>query len=148
MEDVSSSKEALPKASSRRKRKRRTSETNHSKSHAPKHSYHPPPHKRARAIVSTTAGANNIMKFRLGGSVSDPLNLEDDHVMSGDPEPCGGQPSPLPPAMAKDPLNLDDRRQHSRRDGEGEVVGGACDYAHTVDCYLIFCEGFFLLISC
>lgn len=118
MESVSSSKEALPKASSRRKRKRRTSETNHSKSHAPKHPYQPPPHKRARAIVSTTAGANNIMKFRLGGSVSDPLNLEDDHVMSGDPEPCGGQPSPLPPAMAKDPLNLDDRRQHSRRDGE------------------------------
>ena len=66
--------------------------------------------------ISSTQLANTIMKFRLGGSVSDPLNLEGNSAMQTDgecstcaPSPAlpSGQPSPLPQYLQRDPLNLE-----------------------------------------
>lgn len=75
-----------------------------------------PPHKKAKPSVSSTRAANNIMKFRLGGSVSDPLNLEGE--VSDECSTCAPSPAPMtgedviaPPIMTphlnKDPLNLE-----------------------------------------
>lgn len=80
---------------------------------------HRPPHKKAKLNVSSTRAANNIMKFRLGGSVSDPLNLEGGDNLGDDCSTCA--PSPVLPAneeliptpllltthLNKDPLNLE-----------------------------------------
>lgn len=79
-----------------------------------------PPHKKLKAQVSSTRAANNIMKFRLGGSVSDPLNLEGRDDVGGDCSTCAPSPAtPLPeeldpptlpnppPQLKKDPLNLE-----------------------------------------
>ena len=66
--------------------------------------------------MSSTQLANTIMKFRLGGSVSDPLNLEGNSAVQTDgecstcaPSPAlpSGQPSPLPQYLQRDPLNLE-----------------------------------------
>ncbi len=94
-----------------------------------RHHGHRPPHKKAKKDVSSTHAANNIMKFRLGGSVSDPLNLE-----GGDldiPDECSTcAPSPAPPAneelippliltaqLSKDPLNLEGKVKNFPRLG-------------------------------
>ena len=77
-----------------------------------------PPHKKAKSNVSSTHAANNIMKFRLGGSVSDPLNLEGGVALSDECSTCAPSPAGLasdevipPPRMStqldKDPLNLE-----------------------------------------
>ncbi len=76
------------------------------------------PHKKMKPNVSSTHAANNIMKFRLGGSVSDPLNLEGGVALSDECSTCAPSPVPLsneevipPPLMTphlnKDPLNLE-----------------------------------------
>ena len=102
----------------RKKRKRQYSgEGDHH--HGGKHGHRPPTKKFKHSFaMSSTKIANNIMKFRLGGSVSDPLNLEGDvSTKLGDdcstcaPSPAGpevfGQPSPLPLHLQHDPLNLE-----------------------------------------
>ena len=80
-----------------------------------------PFHKRMKVQVSSsTHAANNIMKFRLGGSVSDPLNLEGGDDVGGNCSTCApspATPSPgvldpptlpkLPAQLKKDPLNLE-----------------------------------------
>ena len=79
-----------------------------------------PPHKKMKAQVSSTRAANNIMKFRLKGSVSDPLNLEGGDDVREDCSTCAPSPAtPLPeemdpptlpnppPQLKKDPLNLE-----------------------------------------
>ena len=75
------------------------------------------PHKKAKLQVSSTHTANNIMRFRLGGSVSDPLNLAGGDDVADNCSTCA--PSPvtptcddlelpdLPPQLMKDPLNLE-----------------------------------------
>lgn len=84
---------------------------------------HHPPHKKAKPNpskpnVSSTRAANNIMRFRLGGSVSDPLNLEGGVSLSDECSTCAPSPVLLrseevipPPLMTphldKDPLNLE-----------------------------------------
>ena len=112
---------------SRKKRKRKQSggETgDHVKHHGGKHG-HRPPNKRFKHNygMSSTKLANNIMRFRLGGSVSDPLNLEGDTKANlGDdcstcaPSPAAGpevfgQPSPLPLYLQHDPLNLEGKTE-------------------------------------
>ena len=84
-----------------------------------KHHVYYPPHKKAKPDVSSTRAANNIMKFRLGGSVSDPLNLEGcDNLDKEECSTCAPSPEsptnkelepppPLPPELQKDPLNLE-----------------------------------------
>ena len=82
------------------------------------HGGHRTPHKKAKLNVSSTRAANNIMKFRLGGSVSDPLNLEGGDILEDECSTCA--PSPvtqtneelippplLTPHLNKDPLNLE-----------------------------------------
>ena len=105
----------------RRKRKRKHSgEGDHTKHHhGGKHGHRPPNKKFKHSFaMSSTKIANNIMKFRLGGSVSDPLNLEGnasanlgDDCSTCAPSPAGpevfGQPSPLPLHLQHDPLNLE-----------------------------------------
>ena len=89
------------------------------------------PHKKAQVPVSSTRTANNIMKFRLGGSVSDPLNLAGGDDVADNCSTCAPSPATplhgdlepfdLPPQLMKDPLNL-----------EGKVknfpVSGKCVY--------------------
>lgn len=112
---------------SRKKRKRKHSggEGDHAKHHGAKHHSHRPPNKRFKHNygMSSTKLANNIMRFRLGGSVSDPLNLEGEAKANlGDdcstcaPSPAGGpevfgQPSPLPLHLQHDPLNLEGKTE-------------------------------------
>lgn len=95
------------------KRKRRASGEGKNVRGGGHHGYRPPHRKKP---VSSTRTANNIMKFRLGGSVSDPLNLEGDVAMSDECSTCAPSPAPLtseipPPLMTphlnKDPLNLE-----------------------------------------
>lgn len=65
--------------------------------------------------ISSTMLANNVMKFRLGGSVSDPLNLQggvcvgtDDNCSSHAPSTSrSDEPPQLPPCFHKDPLNIE-----------------------------------------
>lgn len=72
-------------------------------------------HKRGEAIVSSKRVAEKIMKTRLGGSVSDPLNLEGGGeaaivCSSCVPSPSveeRGQRSPPPKCLIHDPLNLE-----------------------------------------
>lgn len=103
------------------KRRRRSSETDRTRSHGGKRDRHRPQNKRAKLggggaskIVSSTSVANTIMKLRLGGSVSDPLNLEgytgEYECSTCAPSPTledAGQPSPLPAHLQRDPLNLE-----------------------------------------
>ena len=84
-----------------------------------RHHGHRPLHKKAKQDVSSTRAANNIMKFRLGGSVSDPLNLEGDLDLPDECSTCAPSPAPasneelipppllLTPQLSKDPLNLE-----------------------------------------
>lgn len=76
------------------------------------------PHKKPKPSVSSTHAAEHVMKYRLGGSVSDPLNLEGGDIDLGDdcstcaPSPVTGVaeedlPTSLPPQLQKDPLNLE-----------------------------------------
>ena len=121
--DVSCDGSAAAHHSPKKKRKRKHSgDGDHAKHHVhgAKHG-HRPPHKRFKHSfgMSSTKLANNIMRFRLGGSVSDPLNLEGETLANlGDdcstcaPSPAGGpevfgQPSPLPFHLQHDPLNLE-----------------------------------------
>ena len=121
--DISAAAHHTPK----KKRKRKHSgEGDHAKHHmhGAKHG-HRPPHKRFKHNfgMSSTKLANNIMRFRLGGSVSDPLNLEGEtSAKLGDdcstcaPSPAGGpevfgQPSPLPVHLQHDPLNLEGKSE-------------------------------------
>lgn len=117
--DVSAGAHHSPKKKHKRKH---SGDGDHAKHHVHggKHS-HRPPHKRFKHSfgMSSTKLANNIMRFRLGGSVSDPLNLEgetlanlDDDCSTCAPSPAGGpevfgQPSPLPFHLQHDPLNLE-----------------------------------------
>ena len=83
--------------------------------------HHPgyrPPHKKTKTSVSSTQAANNVMKFRLGGSVSDPLNLEGGDNLGDECSTCAPSPAApvnkeltppplLTPLLSKDPLNLE-----------------------------------------
>ena len=117
--DVSAAAHHSPKKKHKRKH---SGDGDHAKHHMHGGKYgHRPPHKRFKHSfgMSSTKLANNIMKFRLGGSVSDPLNLEGETLANlGDdcstcaPSPAGGpevfgQPSPLPFHLQHDPLNLE-----------------------------------------
>ena len=120
-----SSASAAPHHTPRKRRKRKHSgEGDHAKHHHGGKHGHRPPTKRFKHsfAMSSTKIANNIMKFRLGGSVSDPLNLEGDVSSKlGDdcstcaPSPAGpevfGQPSPLPLHLQHDPLNLEGKSE-------------------------------------
>ena len=81
--------------------------------------------------VSSKTVANHVMKTRMLGSESDPLNLEGvssvrevEECSTCAPSPVfgdGGQPSPLPPHLLHDPLNLEGRvwkRSGPHRPGE------------------------------
>ncbi|XP_064382300.1 probable RNA methyltransferase Y17G7B.18 isoform X1 [Halichondria panicea] len=82
--------------------------------------------------ISSTQLAYSVMKFRLGGSVSDPLNLEGDSAKQIDgecstcaPSPAlpSGQLSPLPQHLQKDPLNIEGRTMkvvHNKQTSGGE----------------------------
>ena len=123
--DVSCDDSSAAHHTPRKKRKRKHSggEGDHMKHHGGKHGHRPPNKKFKHSFaMSSTKIANNIMKFRLGGSVSDPLNLEGDaSAKLGDdcstcaPSPVGpevfGQPSPLPPHLQHDPLNLEGKSE-------------------------------------
>lgn len=107
---------------------------------------HHPPHKKAKPNVSSTRAANNVMRFRLGGSVSDPLNLEGGVALSDECSTCAPSPVPLtvgevipPPLMTphlnKDPLNLEGKVKNFPLLGElvatlvliGEVLFYRCE---------------------
>ena len=119
--EMSCDSSTAPHHSPKKKRKRKHSgEGDHAKHHGGKHGHRPPSKKfKHNYGMSSTKLANNIMRFRLGGSVSDPLNLEGDTTAKlGDdcstcaPSPAGGpevfgQPSPLPLHLQHDPLNLE-----------------------------------------
>ena len=120
--------------------KRRRKHSGDAKPHGSKHSM--PPSKRAKLhphphSISSTRVANNIMKFRLGGSVSDPLNLEggvgelnDGECSTCAPSPAvpgaSDQPSPLPQYLQRDPLNLEGKIKgflaHKQNSGGGKFV--------------------------
>ena len=96
------------------------------------HTYHPP-HKKAKQDVSSTRAANSIMRFRLGGSVSDPLNLQggddvEDKCSTCAPSPVTNvneavnSPSHLPPALRKDPLNLEEKVKNFPVPGEMPIA--------------------------
>lgn len=98
-----------------KRRRRASGEGKHARGGGARHR---PPHKKAKPNVSSTRAANNIMKFRLGGSVSDPLNLEGGVALSDECSTCAPSPVPLPstevippplmtPRLDKDPLNLE-----------------------------------------
>lgn len=110
----------------KKKRKRkRSGEGDHAKHHGHGGRYaHRPPNKKFKHsyAMSSTKIANNIMRFRLGGSVSDPLNLEGtasaklgDDCSTCAPSPSGpevfGQLSPLPIHLQHDPLNLEGKAE-------------------------------------
>lgn len=121
-----------------RKRKRRQSDNfNHSKPHGSKHR---PPNKKSKLqyAISSTKVATNIMKFRLGGSVSDPLNLTGGVDMGDECSTCApspvnvdvfGQPSPLPPQLQHDPLNLEGKVKNfpaaKHRGGTSKLIVGS-----------------------
>ena len=91
----------------------------------------------ARQSISSKKVANHVMRIRIRGSESDPLNLEGvgggpevDECSTCAPSPApgeGGQPSPLPPHLLRDPLNLEGRVRDHRppgRAGERHGEGG------------------------
>jgi hypothetical protein len=96
------------------KRKRRISSGEGKQAHGGHHGHRPPHRKKP---VSSTRAANNIMRFRLGGSVSDPLNLEGGVALSDECSTCAPSPVVAPtseipppiltPRLDKDPLNLE-----------------------------------------
>lgn len=109
-----------PPARRGQKRKRRhSSETNAARAHGGKrrglpHNKKPRLQSAVHAVVSSTRTADKIMKRRLGGSVSDPLNLGGEipsrcstcapsPVLDGSSQP----PSALPEQLLRDPLNLE-----------------------------------------
>lgn len=131
------------------KRKQKVPED--AKSHGSKHGL--PQSKRFKLhphSISSTRVANNIMKFRLGGSVSDPLNLEgglhDEECDDGECSTCapspappnesGDQPSPLPQYLQRDPLNLEGKIKsfpaHKQTSG-----GGNYKYTHTIQTIIL-----------
>lgn len=104
-----------------------------------------PPHKKMKTQVSSTRAANNIMKFRLGGSVSDPLNLEGGDDVREDCSTCAPSPATPPPAaldpatlpnllpqLKKDPLNLEGRVKNFPLSGMCKVLSviGVLYYAN------------------
>lgn len=123
-----------------KRRRKHSAEINHAKAHGSKHGI--PPSKRAKLhphphSVSSTRVANNVMKFRLGGSISDPLNLEggtdelnDEECSTCAPSPAvpgaSDQPSPLPQYLQRDPLNLEGKIKsfpaHKLSSGGGNCV--------------------------
>lgn len=101
------------KTPSKRKRK-------HSGGGGKHHAHYRPPHKKLKQDVSSTRAADNIMRFRLRGSVSDPLNLEGgDLDLADECSTCAPSPAMatneelipppllLTPQLSKDPLNLE-----------------------------------------
>ena len=91
------------------------------------------PRLRQQSVSSKTV-ANHVMKTRLLGSESDPLNLEGvsgvrevEECSTCAPSPVfrdGGQPSPLPLHLLCDPLNLEGRvREHAGPSRPGERPG-------------------------
>ena len=101
-----------------------------------------------RQSISSKKVANHVMRIRIRGSESDPLNLEGvgegpegDECSTCAPSPApreGGQPSPLPPHLLRDPLNLEgrvwdhrppgragERHGERERDREGEEGKGS-----------------------
>ena len=122
--DVNCSKPHTPSKKMQRRRRR------HSSTQGGKHG---PPAKKAKLLVSSTRAANNVMRFRLGGSVSDPLNLEgashdvDRECSTCAPSPAfesAGQPSPLPPHLQHDPLNLEGKVKDFPRRKSKDKHGG------------------------
>lgn len=122
--DESCSKLHTPSKRMQRRRRR------HSSTQGGKHG---PPAKKAKLLVSSTRAANNVMRFRLGGSVSDPLNLEgashdvDRECSTCAPSPAfesAGQPSPLPPHLQHDPLNLEGKVKDFPRRKSKDKHGG------------------------
>ncbi len=100
-------------------RRRRCSELAHSEGDIKQGSPSKQPRIEQRPqSISSTQLAYSVMKFRLGGSVSDPLNLEGDSGKQTDgecstcaPSPAlpSGQLSPVPQHLQKDPLNIEGR---------------------------------------
>lgn len=100
-----------------------------------RHHGHRPPHahKKAKHDVSSTRVANNIMKFRLGGSVSDPLNLAGGDFGGDECSTCAPSPANqtneelIPPLLLtthlnKDPLNLEGKVKNFPLAGEGAPI--------------------------
>ena len=88
------------------------------------------PRTRVQSISSKKV-ANHVMKMRVRGSESDPLNLEGvsgvkelDECSTCAPSPAfgdGGQPSPLPLHLLRDPLNLEGKvKEHPGPSRAGE----------------------------
>lgn len=101
----------------KRKRKFSGGEAKPPKGGGKHHGGYRPPHKKTKMNVSSTRAANNIMKFRLGGSISDPLNLEGGDNLGDECSTCAPSPAApneeltppplLTPLLNKDPLNLE-----------------------------------------
>ena len=90
-------------------------------------------HVRQQSVSSKTI-ANHVMKVTVQGSESDPLNLEGASGMAEIEEECstcapspvfcdGGQPSPLPPHLLRDPLNLEGRVPEPSGPGRPGKIG-------------------------
>ncbi len=112
--DASRVTQNQPNKKSHSKRKRQSS-GEWSKHGKGKHHGYQTPQKKQKTAVSSKRAANTIMKFRLGGSVSDPLNLEGADNLGAENPPSSDEvqapppllPPLLPPQLQKDPLNLE-----------------------------------------
>ena len=105
-----------------KRRRRHSSESNTARTHGGKRRGGIPHNKKPRlqsavhTVVSSTRTADKIMKRRLGGSSSDPLNLGGEipsqcSTCAPSPVPDGSSqpPSALPEQLLRDPLNLEGR---------------------------------------
>ena len=92
--------------------------------------------KKSKTEVSSTHAANNIMKFRLGGSVSDPLNLLGGDDLGDTCSTCTPSPATpiykelevpdLPPQLMKDPLNLEEKVKNFPQSGKRRENRSLC----------------------
>ena len=151
------------KRSPRKRKRRHSDETIPSKAHGNKLGYRPA-NKKSKLhsqlfAMSSTKAANNVMKFRLGGSVSDPLNLSGAVDLGDDCSTCApspvnadvfGQPSPLPPQLQHDPLNLEGKVKNFPANKHGlaikHLLGGELScvclqfLSLSADCHIILSQ--------
>ena len=136
--DLRANKSHTPSKKPQKRKRRHSSESGQGRG-----KHHPPPNKKQRlggkktgaAIVSSKSAADIIMRVRLGGSVSDPLNLEgeqsDRACSTCAPSPAleeKGQPSPLPECLMHDPLNLEGKVKDFPAKTKGGEKHGECNY--------------------
>lgn len=125
------------------KRKRRFSNEAKPRGGGKHHGGYHPPHKKTKMDVSSTRAANNIMKFRLGGSTSDPLNLEGGDNLGDECSTCAPSPAAptneeltppplLTPLLSKDPLNLEGKVKNFPLLG----MCATCSFTFKVSCQL------------